>query len=79
MIEVGRDPGIGCVAKIAGIVTGNVRGVFARGSTAVVATEAGTYHIVVVDPDHRYPGGIAVAILTQVIGRDVSGVFSCGR
>ena len=64
MVEVCRHPGIGCVAKIAGIVTGNMRGVFACGNAAVVATEAGTYHIVMVDPDNRYPGGVTVAILT---------------
>lgn len=64
MIEVGRHPGIGCVAKIAGIVTGNMRGVFPYGNAAVVTTETGTYHIVVVDPDHRHPSGVTVAILT---------------
>ena len=49
VIEVGREPGDGCMAVVAVVAARDVRRVLARGSVAVVTGEAGSEHLRVVD------------------------------
>lgn len=79
MIKVGRHPGIGGMTKIACIVTGDMGGVLAGGGSSVVTAETGANHIGMIDPQHGDPGRIAMAILTNVGGLDMAGVFACCR
>jgi hypothetical protein len=76
MIEGSRHPGCSCVAQITGVVAGNMGRVFTCGRGAVVAAVAAADDIGVVDPDHRHPGGIAVAVLAHIGGLDVRRILS---
>ena len=79
MVEHRRHPAIGCVTVIAAVVTGDVVGRLARGRGAVVATEAGTQHSRMVDPDHRVPDTGAVTVLAQVRSLDMGTGLAGGR
>lgn len=79
MIEVGRYPGGGRMAQIAGVVAGDVRRVLACCDGAVVTTETDTDHIRMIHPGNRYPGRVAMAILTYIGRLDVRGVLTRRR
>ena len=68
VIEIGRYPASAGVAGLAVVTARNVRGVFTGRRGAVMAAETGADHVVVVDPDDRNPGGVAMAILAQIVG-----------
>ena len=60
VIEIGRHPGGSGVAKITGVVTGHMTRMLTGRNSAVVTTETGTYHLVVIHLGGGYPSGVAV-------------------
>ena len=45
---------------------------------AVMTTAAGADHIRVIHPDHRYPSGVAMAILAHIVGGYMGRMFAGG-
>lgn len=76
VLEIGRRPTTGAMAEIAGVVADNVILRLTVRHGTVVATGAGTDDLIVINPDHRRPIAVAVAILACVGGRHVGIVFS---
>lgn len=76
VIEGGRHPGCCRVAQITGVVARNMARVLACGRGAVVAAVAGADDIGVIDPDHRNPGGIAMAVLAHIGSLDMCGILA---
>ena len=68
MVEIRRNPATGGVTIGTNVAAGDMCGVFTGCRGAVMAAETGADHIVVVDPDDRNPGGVAMAILAQIVG-----------
>ena len=67
MIKGRRHPAIGGVTVIAAVVTGDVAGRLARGRGAVVTTEAGTNHRIVIHARKWFPELIRVTFFAQQI------------
>ena len=78
VVEHRTGPVVGGVAVVTGVVTGDVGGVLAGGGAAVVAGRTGPDDIGVVDADHGYPAGVAVAVFAQAVGLDVLRVLAGG-
>ena len=79
MVEVRRYPTTGGVAGLAIVAAVDMGGVLAYSRSAVMTTEAGAHDIGMIDPDHRTPGGVAMAVLADIRGRDVASVLAGGR
>ena len=43
---------------------------------AIMTAIAGADHIRMIDPDRRCPGRVAVAVLAEIVGLNVSAVFA---
>ena len=68
------------MASLAVIITLDMLRMLAGGGGAVVTAAAGTDHIGMVDPDHRCPCCIAVAVLAHVGGLNMLTMLAgCGR
>jgi hypothetical protein len=78
MIEIGRYPGSGGVAEIAGVVAGHMTCMLASRRGAVVAAETGAYHLVVIYSKRRYPSGVAMTGLTHIRRLDMACMLTCG-
>lgn len=76
VIEVRRYPGIGRMTEIAGVIAGNMVRRLTRCGGAVMTAETGADHIGMINPNHRYPSRVAMAILAHIRGEDVRGVFT---
>ena len=48
----------------------------ASGTGAIMAAVTGADHITVINPDHRNPRGVAMAILADIIGIDMAAIFA---
>lgn len=79
MIEIGRRPACCRVTLDTVCGDGDMVGVHTVGNGAVVATVAGTDHISMVDPSHRFPLRIAMAILAHIVGLHMFGVLTRQR
>lgn len=66
MIEGRRQPSVAGMTGLTVITTRNMRCVLTRRGGTIVTTEAGADHFSMIDPEGRYPGGIAVTGLAQV-------------
>ena len=64
------------VACIASIVAGDVRGVFAGRSCAVVAGDATALHLSVIDLDGWFPDRHGMTFFARVSGRYMRGILS---
>lgn len=71
VIERSRHPGVGCVAVGTDIATGDMICTLTRSHDAIVTAGTGTLYLAMVDLGSRYPGGISMAILTQIRGQYV--------
>lgn len=58
-----RQPSAGAVAAVALLGGDKVSARHTAGRDAVMAAVTGTQHLGMIDPDHRYPGGVAMAVL----------------
>ena len=76
VVDVGRGPGTGGVAAVAGVAAGDVVGIFAQGNRVVVAAAAGAENFYVVDPHRRRPGEHAMTTVTSVGAGDVAWRFA---
>lgn len=67
-----RQPTVDGMAHVALLGSYEVTRRDADGAGAIVAAVTATDHIRVIDPAHRYPGGVAVAVLADIVGLDMS-------
>ena len=79
MVEIGRYPGIGRMASQTVFCCRDMACVLAGCCRPIVTTATGTDHIGMIHSEYRYPGGIAVAVLTDIGRLNVSGMFAGGR
>lgn len=79
MIEGRRYPGIGRMAEIAGVITGDMIGCLTHGCHAIMAAGTSTEYLSVIDTGYRYPSCISVTILADVRCLDMRTVLTCRR
>ena len=77
VIEVGRDPRIGCMAVVAIFATCNMRWVLARRYVAIVTGATGSEDLNVIYRISRRPDNVVVAVFADVGRRDVHRVLAC--
>ena len=78
VIEDRRYPGVGRMAIITVVTTGDVRRVLALGRVAIVAREAGADDLCVINHVCRRKRHVVVAVLTNVGGINVSRMLAGG-
>ena len=76
VIEVGRDPRIGCVAVVAVVAARYMSGVLACGGGAVMAGETGANNLRVIDHVGRHKRHVVVAVLADIGGIDMRWMFA---
>jgi len=76
VIKVGRDPRVGRMTVVAVVAAGNVGRVLAGGRIAVMAGEAGTNDLRVIDHVGRHERHVVVAVLANIGGIDMRRVLA---
>jgi len=66
VIEVGRDPPVGCMAVVAVITAGDMGRVLAFGDVAIMAGEAGANNLGVIDHVGWRKGHVVMAVLADI-------------
>ena len=79
VVKVGRQPCVGRMAVVTGLLAGYVIGCLARRGDAIVTGGACTQHFKVVDLGSRRPQGRRVAGLAEIRRLNMSGILARGR
>lgn len=79
MIEGCRHPVVGGVAEVAGIAAGDMIRRLALRGAPIVAAGTDTTDLVVIDPGHRRPLGVAMAGFAKIGGQHVVGILTVNR